>query len=115
MDVGKTIVLLAFLATGLLLVALSIPLIRGRIRPNMWYGFRVKRTLEDPQVWYPANRYAAKWMLGVGLAHTIVAAALYAAPGLDLVRYALTCAAVLLTGLTMGIVQSFRHLRTLGT
>jgi hypothetical protein len=115
MDAGKIVLLLTFLATGLAMTALAIPLIRGRVRPNMWYGFRVRRTLEDPEVWYSANRYAAKWMLGVGLAHTAVAAALYAAPGLDLVRYALTCAAVLLTGLTVAIVQSFRYLRTLGT
>jgi hypothetical protein len=114
MDVGKTVVLLTFLGSGLLLTALSIPLIRGRVRPNTWYGFRVRRTLEDPAIWYPANRYAAKWMLGVALAFTTVAAALYAAPGLDLVRYALICAAVLLTGIALAVVQSFRYLRTLG-
>ena len=110
-----TILMALYVGARVLLSGLSLPLLWRKVGPNPWYGFRVRRTLEDPEVWYSANRYAAKWMLGVGLIYTAVAAALYAAPGLDLVRYALTCAAVLLTGLTVGIVQSFRYLRTLGT
>lgn len=37
-----------YAGSGLLLIALSIPLIRRRVRPNWIYGFRVPRTVNNP-------------------------------------------------------------------
>ena len=37
-----------FVLTGLLMIVLAVPMIRGKVPPNHWYGFRVRRTLEDP-------------------------------------------------------------------
>ena len=106
--------LLGFLLSGTLVIVLGVPLIRGRVRPNPWYGFRVRRTLEDPEVWYPANRYAARWLIGAAAAAWMaVAAALYAVPGFGLAPYAITCGAVAVAGIAAGLVQSFRYLRTL--
>jgi len=42
--------------TGLVLIAVSIPLIFGKIKPNRWYGFRTPTTLSDEQIWYAANK-----------------------------------------------------------
>jgi hypothetical protein len=53
--------------TGLLLAVISVPLILQKIGPNPWYGFRVKKTLANPAVWYPVNAYAARRLLVVGL------------------------------------------------
>jgi hypothetical protein len=115
MDVARLIVLLGFLVSGAVVIGVSVPLIRGWVRPNSWYGFRVRRTLEDPRVWYPANRYAAWWMAGSAVVWMVVAAGLYAVPGLGLVGYALTCGGVVAAGLGVGLVRSFRYLRTLGS
>src|SRR4051812_18320096 len=114
MENPKTLMLVLYLALGLALVGMSIPLIRGRVPPNPVYGFRVKRTLEDPDIWYPANRYAAWRMLWLGVALAVVATAFYFMPGVGFVAYALTCLAVVVVGLAMGLAQSFRHLRRLG-
>ena len=46
----------SFAALGLLFVGLSIPLMRGRIPPNRFYGFRTPKTLSDPKIWYEINR-----------------------------------------------------------
>ncbi len=99
--------------TGLLLAALSIPLILGKIGPNPWYGFRVKKTLNNPAVWYPANAYAAKRLLLVGLVSSLFAFLFYFVPNIDLNTYAIGCAVVTVGGLIVAVIQSILHLRTL--
>lgn len=49
------------------LIALHIPLSQGRIKPNDWYGLRIKATLEDPEIWYPANARAANTGIGISI------------------------------------------------
>ena len=44
-------------------IALSIPMIRGKVAPNSSYGFRTTKTLESEEVWYPANRASGCFML----------------------------------------------------
>ncbi len=102
-----------FVASGLLLAGLSVPLIRGKIGPNPWYGFRVRRTLEDPAVWYPANAFAAKGLLIVGLTTAAAAIALAFVPGLEVALYASAVAIVALGGLAVTVVLSVRYLNRL--
>ena len=56
---------LMFMAIGLLLAGLSIPLILGKVKPNPFYGFRTPKTMSSEAIWYPANR-ACGWGLLVG-------------------------------------------------
>ena len=56
-----------FLANGILMSAIAIPLIRNRVPRNPWYGFRVPKTLASDAVWYPANCYMGRWLLACGL------------------------------------------------
>jgi uncharacterized membrane protein len=56
---------------GLLIVILGIPMMLGKVRPNRIYGFRTRRTLSDPDIWYPANRAAGLAMVVTGLAMAI--------------------------------------------
>ncbi len=99
--------------SGLLLVALSFPLILGKIGPNPWYGFRVQKTLSDPAIWYPANAYAGKRLLVVGLIGSLFAFLFYFVPKIDLNTYAIGCAVVTVGGLIVAVIQSFLYLRTL--
>lgn len=48
---------------AVLLGGLSIPLIKGRIPPNWWYGLRTSATVHDTSLWYPANRFAGRQLL----------------------------------------------------
>lgn len=106
------ILLLVFVCSGLLLAGLSIPLIMGKIGPNPWYGFRVERTLSDPEVWYAVNAYSAKWLLAVGIVNIVSAVALYFVPEIDVAVYASSCGAIAVAGLAVGLIQSFRLLRS---
>jgi SdpI/YfhL protein family len=106
------LVLLLYTFTGSLLAVLSIPLILQKIGPNQWYGFRVRKTLDDPAVWYPVNAYPAKRLLAVGLASSVATVLLFFVSGLDLSTYALACAGVALGGLLVTLIQSFIYLRS---
>ncbi len=107
--------MLLFVCTGLLLVGLSIPLLLRRIKPNYWYGLRVRKTLSDERVWYESNAYMAKWLLMLGVIHTVVSLALYFIPAFraNLDAYAATCGIIFMLVFIFVIVLSFRHLHTL--
>jgi hypothetical protein len=105
--------LVLFVCSGLILVGLSIPLIMGKIGPNPWYGFRVERTLSDPVVWYAVNAYSAKWLLTVGIVNIASAVILYFMPEIDVAVYASSCGVIALAGLAVGLLQSFRFLRSM--
>ena len=99
-----------FLVVGGAMIGMSVPLIQRKVAPNLWYGFRTPRTLADPEVWYPANAYAACRTLRLGIATVIVAVAAYFVPGLGLAVYASIVGAVVLIGLLVVLVQSFVYL-----
>ena len=106
----KLLLFVIYLCGGALLALISVPLIKGRVPPNHWYGFRVRRTLSDPAVWYPANRHAGWRMLAAGLLWLGAAVAGYLLP-VGFVPYALGCTGVLLAAVAVGLFQSFRFLR----
>jgi uncharacterized membrane protein len=102
-----------YVGAGLLLIGLSVPLIRRKVRPNNWYGFRMRQTLTDPDVWYATNAYAGKCLLVVGVITVLTAAGLYRVPGITLDAYALACGGIILTALAVCVACSFRHLAQL--
>jgi SdpI/YfhL protein family len=102
--------LVLFVAVGLLLSGLSLPLIFGKVGPNAWYGFRVPATLDDPDTWYRVNAFAAKGLLWVGLGTCAAAVLLYLVPGIELPTYAALVGAVVLGGLAVSLILSFRYL-----
>ena len=108
-----TLLLLLFVGSGLLLIGISIPLIQRRIKPNYWYGFRTRRTLSDPAVWYEVNVYAGKRLLICGVITTVAAIGLYFIPGLTVDGYALGVAIFALVPLLITVAQSFRYLNQL--
>lgn len=54
-------------AAALLVAAVQIPLLLGRVPPNAFYGLRTPRT-RRPDIWYPANAFAARAMLAAAAA-----------------------------------------------
>ena len=102
-----------YIASGLLLSCLAVPLILGRVPPNHIYGFRVRATLRDRKLWYAVNRYAAWRLLVVGLADAATAVVVAQVPGIGIDTYALLCLTVVATGLVVVLIQSFLYLKML--
>jgi uncharacterized membrane protein len=105
--------LIVYVGGGMLLVLISLPLIAGKIKPNYLYGFRVPATLEDPDLWYPANKYAAKGLLIVGLVMIGAGICLSYWPGISVDSYAWACLGVFVLSFSIVLVQSFRYIRRL--
>lgn len=104
-----TTILLLYTVSGLLLMGLAVPLIRRKIAPNGWYGFRIPRTLNDPEAWYRANAVAGRWLFATGTV-TVIAAVVLALLPLSVDAYALSCTAVIGVMLAITFIQSFRSL-----
>jgi hypothetical protein len=98
---------------GTVMILLSIPLYLQKIGPNGLYGFRVKKTLENPELWYPVNKYASVWLMLAGGVMIIAAIGLLFVPGLGVDTYSLTCAAILTVVLTIMMVMTTRYMNTL--
>ena len=59
---------LLFSAVGFIYIALGIPLFRGRVKPNAWYGCRTTKTLSDERIWYAVNRVTGRDLIATGIA-----------------------------------------------
>ena len=55
----------------LLIIAISIPLMLGKVPRNHWYGFRTPKTLSSDAIWYPANRIGGKYLCIAGVIELI--------------------------------------------
>ena len=106
----RIFILVANVSTGLLTAALAVPLMRRKVGPNALYGFRVRRTLDDPRVWYDANAFAGRCFFRSGIGTALACLALFPILAGRPVVYAAACPTVLLVGLAVGLALSFRHL-----
>jgi hypothetical protein len=113
LDKDLLLLLIVFTASGLLLAGLAVPLILGKIPPNGLYGFRVRKTMEHPEIWYPVNKVGGKWLLvaGSGISLTAVLAAFI--PGLSLDVYAYIVLGAWLILFSTAILVTVRYLRSL--
>jgi hypothetical protein len=107
------ILLMLFLFSGALLAGLSVPMILGKIPPNGLYGFRVKKTMENPEIWYPVNAYSGKWLLVVGLILILASVGIFFIPGISLDVYAYAVLAVWGAAFAVAMVASIRYLNSL--
>jgi hypothetical protein len=105
-------ILILYTGGGALMTAISIPLIQKRIPPNLWYGFRVRRTLENPDVWYAVNAYAGVRLFWAGIFIVIGSVALYLVPGLGVDVYTQGCLAVSVIALATSLTSSWRYLQS---
>ena len=98
---------------GLLLTVLAIPLWEERIGPNGLYGFRVRRTLENEEVWYAVNKYFAPWLAATGLLTAFAALSLYYLPGISLAVYPLGVLALFVIIFLLGVQTTLMYMRSL--
>jgi hypothetical protein len=100
-----------YVAAGLLLSALSVPLILRKVGPNPLYGFRVKETLENPDVWYEVNAFAGRGLFADGLVVVIASLGMTLVPGLSIDVYALSVTVLFVLSLGITLLSSLRHLK----
>lgn len=105
-------VLIAMIHTFGLMILISLPLARGTIKPNRFYGLRTRATLADERVWHEANRYAGRLMIRGGAVGMMIAVVLFFAPGMYDVYVPVVLGVLLLVVLAL-TGWSARHARML--
>jgi hypothetical protein len=108
-----TVLLFTFAASGLVLAGVCVPLILGKIPPNGLYGFRVRKTIEKPEIWYPVNKYGGLRLLVASLLEVLAAIGFYFVQGLGIDTYAYAVLIVWVVMFTIAIVSSFRFMNKL--
>ncbi len=48
---------------GVLIIGTCVPLVRGKIKMNWWYGIRIKKAFESEENWYKINKYGAQRLI----------------------------------------------------
>jgi hypothetical protein len=51
------------IASALLIIAVSIPLVKHKIKMNHLYGIRIKKSFESEDNWYIINEYGGKQLI----------------------------------------------------
>jgi hypothetical protein len=105
-----------YVLLGGLFIGLAVPLVQGRIKPNPWYGFRVPKTLKDPDIWYAVNAYFGRRFAVVGLLISIAAlllCPLSLIPHMGIAAYVTACDGIMLVSLIWITIDTFRYLRRL--
>ena len=108
-----TTLMLCYAVAGILLILLAIPLYFKKIKPNGLYGFRVKKTRENPETWYLVNRYHAVWLMLTGFLTTLGAVGLFFVPNLTGDQYALICLSVFVGPMIIGLIMTVRYMKSL--
>jgi uncharacterized membrane protein len=74
---GITIVTLTIAASGVLFIALGIPLYKRRVPPNILYGCRTEKSLSDEKIWYAVNRVTGRDLIVAGILVFLVSAFIF--------------------------------------
>lgn len=53
----------SWIFVGAVCIAVSIPLVMGRIPPNHFYGVRLPQSFKSEQAWYAINRYGGRRLI----------------------------------------------------
>ena len=104
-----TVTALIFIAAGLLIMALSVPMMRRRIAPNPLYGLRVRATFADEWVWYEANARSGRDLLLVGVGICILAVVLPMIPGVTERSYPGILSVIVLVAVVVTAVIDIRY------
>jgi hypothetical protein len=108
-----TWLVLTFVVTGLVFIVLSIPMIQRKVKPNRWYGFRVPKTLNNPDIWYEANAYMGRWLFAMGAITVVLAVGAALVPSIDLDTYAIVTTVGITIFSVVMVVAGFLYLRKL--
>jgi uncharacterized membrane protein len=98
---------------GIVLMVIALPMIANKIPPNPFYGFRVRKTLENPEIWYKVNEYSGWRFFIAGAVITLASMALSLLPGMEMSTYSLVSGGLNILLIAIVIGQSTRYLNSL--
>ena len=68
------------IGVGAVVIGGAVPLLRGKVRMNRWYGVRLAKSFTSESNWFALNRYGGLQMLWYGGALILAGVAVLLAP-----------------------------------
>lgn len=99
------------LLAAVVAITAALPLIKGKVKMNPWYGVRIPAAFESEAQWFEINRHGGRLLLiwGMAIAATALAGAFL--PRSAWVAYDWAATIVITAGLGMVIAGIYRHAR----
>jgi len=69
---GGVVTGLMLIGCGVLFIAVGLPLARGRVSRNAFYGYRTSTTRRDDRIWYPVNAMTGIWLIWAGALAAVI-------------------------------------------
>jgi len=66
MDV-ETFLVIIFILVGMIEIIIAFPLFMGKVKKNIYYGFRLPKTLSNDKIWHKANKYTGRDLIFAGI------------------------------------------------
>ena len=66
MDVAGLLVGLYNVLLGIVIIVVALPLSRGKVAMNHFYGVRVRQSFESEEKWYKINRFGGRQLMTWG-------------------------------------------------
>ncbi|HXG58919.1 MAG TPA: SdpI family protein [Thermoanaerobaculia bacterium] len=104
-----TALTITFVAAGVLLIVVAIPMALRRVPPNGLYGLRVPATFASERVWYEANARSGRDLLCAGAGQIVLAVGLRAVPAIREGAYALINGGIMVVALLVLTVVGWRR------
>ena len=106
--------IISFVIPSILFICISWPLIKNKIPPNCAYGFRLRKTLSNKEIWYKANKFGGQCVLTAGIITLISCCWLWMhKEGLSLATINEAGIKLLILPLTGAIVLSLTYIKKL--
>ena len=53
----------SFIVTGGIFILISLPLLKGSVKMNNWYGVRFRKAFESDENWFKINKYGSQQLI----------------------------------------------------
>ena len=108
------IIILCFSIVGLFYIILGLPLYYCKIKRNIFYGFRTRKTLSDEKIWKKSNRLIGKYFIIAGLTIELGTLIVYSIKNtLTLELITIIFLMLVLVPLAVIIIRGFSYLKKL--
>lgn len=104
-------VVIVHLVSAVVAIVAAVPLIRGQVKMNRWYGVRIPAAFESEAQWFELNRYGGRlfFFWGASIAATAVVGAFLDRK--NWIAYNWSALVIIMGGLAVVVVKIHRHAR----
>ena len=103
------VIALVHIIAGIMIVAVSRPLIKSKIGMNSFYGFRIPAAFESDRRWYAINAFGGRMFLRWGLAIIVTGVTGISLPQKFWLIYAYGSLVIVLGGLAISVLKTIRY------